>query len=37
MGKKRPKSKAVALTFRQFLATFSIFHKWAKNSKKVRL
>jgi hypothetical protein len=37
MGKKQQKSKAVALTFRPFLATFSIFHKWEKNSKKVRL
>jgi hypothetical protein len=37
MGKKQQKSKAIALTFRPFLATFSIFHKWAKNSKKVRL
>jgi hypothetical protein len=37
MGKKQQKSKAIAFTFRPFLATFSIFHKWAKNSKKVRL
>jgi hypothetical protein len=37
MGKKQQKSKAIALTFRPFLATFSIFHKWAKNNKKVRL
>jgi hypothetical protein len=29
--------KAIALTFRPFLATFAIFHKWAKNSKKVSL
>jgi hypothetical protein len=46
MGKKQQKSKA--FTFRPFLADFSIFvrpflptyllfHKWAKNSKKVRL
>jgi hypothetical protein len=28
------KSKAIAFTFRPFLATFFIFHKWAKNSKK---
>jgi hypothetical protein len=34
MGKKQQKSKAIALTFRPFLATFFIFHKWAKNSKK---
>jgi hypothetical protein len=34
MGKKQQKSKAIALTFRPFLATFAIFHKWAKNSKK---
>jgi hypothetical protein len=33
MGKKQQKSKAVALTFRPFLATFAIFNKWAKNSK----
>ena len=26
----------VPLTFRPFLATFAIFHKWAKNSKKVK-
>jgi hypothetical protein len=37
MGKKQQKSKAIALTFRPFLATFSIFYKRAKNSKKVRL
>jgi hypothetical protein len=37
MGKKQQKSKAIALTFRPFLATFAIFHKWAKNNKKVRL
>jgi hypothetical protein len=37
MGKKQQKSKAIALTFRPFLATFRIFHKWTKNSKKVRL
>jgi hypothetical protein len=37
MGKKQQKSKAMALTFRPFLATFPIFHKWEKNSKKVRL
>jgi hypothetical protein len=36
-AKKQQKRKAIALTFRPFLATFSIFHKWAKNSKKVRL
>ena len=37
MGKKQQKSKAIALTFRPFLADFSIFEKEAKNSKKVRL
>jgi hypothetical protein len=37
MGKTQQKSKAIALTFRPFLATFAIFHKWAKHSKKVRL
>ena len=34
MGKKQQKSKGIALTIRPFLATFSIFHKCAKNSKK---
>jgi hypothetical protein len=33
---KRQKSKAIAFTFRPFLAT-SIFEKAAKNRKKVRL
>jgi hypothetical protein len=37
MGKKQQKSKAIAFTFRPFLATFPIFYKWEKNSKKVRL
>jgi hypothetical protein len=37
MGKKQQKSKAIALNFLPFLATFAIFHKWAKNSKKVKL
>jgi hypothetical protein len=37
MDKKQQKSKAIALTLRPFLATFAIFHKRAKNSKKVRL
>ena len=37
MGKKQQKSKAIALTFRPFLADFSIFEKEAKKSKKVRL
>jgi hypothetical protein len=37
MGKKQQKSKSIDLTFRPFLATFVVFHKWAKNSKKVRL
>jgi hypothetical protein len=31
------KSKAIALTFRPFLAPFSIFEKGAKIGKKVRL
>jgi hypothetical protein len=35
--KKRPKDKAVAFPFRPFLATYFIFEKEAKNSKKVRL
>ena len=35
MGKQQ-KSKAIAFTFRPFLATFSIFHQWIKNSKKVK-
>jgi hypothetical protein len=34
MGKKQQKSKAIALTFRPFLATYSIFHKWAKTAEK---
>jgi hypothetical protein len=34
MGKKQQGSKAIALTFRPFLATFSIFHKWEKNQQK---
>jgi hypothetical protein len=37
VGKKQEKSKAIALIIRPFLATFAIFHNWAKNSKKVRL
>jgi hypothetical protein len=37
MGKKQQKSKAIALNIRLLLATFAIFNKWAKNSKKVRL
>jgi hypothetical protein len=36
MGKKQQKSKAMALTFRPFLATFPFFHKWEK-SKAVAL
>jgi hypothetical protein len=38
--KKRPKAakrKAIAFTFRRFLATYFFFEKEAKNSKKVRL
>jgi hypothetical protein len=37
VGKKKQKSNAIALILRPFLATFAIFDKWAKNSKKVRL
>jgi hypothetical protein len=37
MGKNQQKSKAIGLTFRPYLATFAIFHNWAKNSKKVKL
>jgi hypothetical protein len=37
VGKKQQKSKAIALTFRPFLATFATFHKWAKIVQKVRL
>jgi hypothetical protein len=37
MGKKQQKSEAITLTSRAFPATFLIFHKAAKNSKKVRL
>jgi hypothetical protein len=33
MGKQQ-KSKAIAFTFRPFLATFSIFHQWIKTAKK---
>jgi hypothetical protein len=36
-GKKQQKGKAIPFTFRPFLATFSIFYKWTKNSKKVKL
>jgi hypothetical protein len=35
--KKQQKSKAIAFTFRPFLATYFLFEKEAKNSKKVRL
>jgi hypothetical protein len=34
---KTAKNKAIAFTFRPFLATYFIFEKEAKNSKKVRL
>jgi hypothetical protein len=34
VGKKHQKSKAIALTFRPFLATYAIFHKWAKKQQK---
>jgi hypothetical protein len=34
MCKKQQKSRAIALTIRPFLATFAIFHKWAKTGKK---
>ena len=37
MGKKQQKSKAIALSFRPFSATFSIFEKGAKIVQKVRL
>jgi hypothetical protein len=37
MCKKQQKSKAIALPFLPFLATFAIFNKWGKNCKKVRL
>jgi hypothetical protein len=37
MGKKQQKTKAIALTFRPFLATSLIFHNWAKNCKKEML
>jgi hypothetical protein len=36
-GQKQQKSKAIAFTFRPVLATYFIFEKEAKNSKKVRL
>jgi hypothetical protein len=32
MANKQQKGKAIAFTFRPFLATFLIFHKWPKNS-----
>jgi hypothetical protein len=34
VAKKQKKRKAIALNIRPFLATFAIFHKWAKNRKK---
>jgi hypothetical protein len=34
---KQQKSKAIAFTFRPLLATYFIFEKEAKNSKKVRI
>jgi hypothetical protein len=37
MGEKQQKGNAIALTFRPFSATFSIFEKGAKNSKNIRL
>jgi hypothetical protein len=37
MGIKQQKSKAIAFTFRPFLADFSIFENEAKKPKKVRL
>ena len=37
MGKKQQKSKAIAFTFRPFLATYFIFHKWAKNMAECTL
>jgi hypothetical protein len=36
-SQKQQKSKAIAFTFRPFLATDFIFEKEAQNSKKVRL
>jgi hypothetical protein len=36
-GQKQHKSKVTAFTFRPFFATYFIFEKEAKNSKKVRL
>jgi hypothetical protein len=33
-GQKTAKNKAIALTFRPFLATFTVFHKWQKTAKK---
>jgi hypothetical protein len=33
MAKKQEKSKAIGFTFRPFLATLSIFHKWQKQHK----
>jgi hypothetical protein len=36
-GQKQQKSEAIAFTIHPFLATYFIFEKEAKNSKKVRL
>jgi hypothetical protein len=36
-SQKQQKGKAIAFSFRPFLATYFIFEKEAKNSKKVRL
>jgi hypothetical protein len=37
MGQEQQKSKAIAFTFRPFLATYFILENEAENSKKVRL
>ena len=36
-GEKLAKSKAIALNFRPFLATYNIFEKVGENEQKVRL
>jgi hypothetical protein len=34
VGKKQQKSKAIALTFRPFLATFAVFHKCMRKKQQ---
>jgi hypothetical protein len=37
MAKKQHKSKAIAFTFRSFLVTLLIFHKWPKTATTKQL